>query len=167
MESNIVFSNEGESLFGRRKSCIDLPIFPFNWKLRVIKERSFSFSFFFFVFFFFVFFFWLSPWHVEVSGLGINLHSSSNQSHSSDKAGALTCWATRELWKKIFCGTRYLRGSSWKAAFVLFQKLTLLLFLESVFSFLWGHPGCKFTICVFSFPSELLEAFFLKSKDCT
>ena len=39
--------------------------------------------------------FWTHLWHAEISRPGIK--PCSNQSHSSDNAASLTCWATKEL----------------------------------------------------------------------
>ena len=60
-----------------------------NFKM---KESGWSSSFFFFILLFRP-----HPWHTEVPWPGQILHHSCNQSHSSDNARSLTCWATREL----------------------------------------------------------------------
>ena len=49
-------------------------------------------------------------------GQGLNLHHSSYQSHSSDTAGSLTHWATRELLKVTVIA--YLEGRALFSVFL-------------------------------------------------
>ena len=49
----------------------------------------------------FFFSFWPCPQHVEIPRSGIDLHHSSNPSHSNDNARSLTYYTTRELLPQI------------------------------------------------------------------
>ena len=62
--------------------------------------QKFFLFFFLFLLFFFFFFGHAHSMH-KFLGKGLNPNHRSNQSHSNDNAGSLTCWATRELLKLI------------------------------------------------------------------
>ena len=72
---------------------------------RTPKSSTLHFFFFLFFFlFFFFFFFWPLQELTEVLDQGLNLHHSSDPSHSSDSIRCLTHCATREfLFKFFFC----------------------------------------------------------------